>query len=78
MRQQEVIKKKELCVYLRLFNSKMCIYTSISCSACQVFVLSVWNVLLTSTVAELFRQTKVNDVELKRTKQNKMMHQIYR
>lgn len=42
----------------------MCIYTSISCSACQVFVLSVWNVLLTSTVAELFRQTKVNDVEL--------------
>ena len=38
---------------LRLLNSKVGIYASISCSACEIFIFSVWYMCFCSTVTVL-------------------------
>lgn len=40
----------------------MCVDTGVSCSAGEVFVLLVWNVLLRACVSKLLGKTKVDDI----------------
>lgn len=50
--------------YLRLFNSKVSVDTSIASSARQVLVLSVGNVKFGASITILLGQSKVNDKQL--------------
>jgi hypothetical protein len=46
-----------------LTNAKVCVDGCISCSARQVLVLAIGNVLVCSCVTVFLGQTKVNDVD---------------
>lgn len=47
-----------------LLDSQMCINRCVTCSACQILVLPVRNMQMGLRVAELFRQAKIDDVDL--------------
>ena len=62
---------------LRLLNSKVGIYASISCSACEILIFSVWYMCFCSTVTVLLCETKVDDINLYRAnKRNNEKNQI--